>query len=141
MTTIVVSILLMIFFIVGVAIVADIYSASSNTISTSQSLGTLTDDGANQAFTLAPVGNQLVTSSVVVGNTSLTLATGNYTVTTAGSLVVNTTDNVTTATASWSYEPVGFISPGTTRTVVSFIVVFFALAALAFVAFTFINKN
>ena len=141
MTTILIAIFGMILLIVGVAIVADLFNAASNTISATQVLGDLADDGANQAFTLTPVGNQLVVSTVVVGNTSVVLTSGNYTVTTAGSLVVNTTHEANSSSATWSYEPVGFIEDGTTRTVVSFIVVFFALAALAFVAFTFTNRS
>ena len=141
MTTILIAIFGMILLIIGVAIISDLFNAASNTVSATQVLGDLADDGANQAFTLTPVGNRLVTTTLVVGNTSVVLTSGNYTITEAGSLVVNTTHEANSSSATWDYEPVGFIETGTTRTVVSFIVVFFALAALAFVAFTFTNRS
>ena len=81
----------------------------------------------------------VVTSTVVIGNSTANFTTpDDYNVTEAGVVTFIDTDNQT-LTASYNYKSYGYVEAGTTRTVIGFIPLFIALAALAIAAFLFLK--
>lgn len=80
----------------------------------------------------------IVESTFVLFNTSdtsLIIGSGNYTLDGENGLLtlINESFNNTGAQANYTYEPVGYIPAGLTRTIISFIAVFIAIAVLLMV--------
>jgi len=123
--------------IIGVTIANNLNTSAQTETAATQSI-VYTNASNTQSFTLTPIEQGLTTASFRLYNATFNVTSANYTVTTAGDLTVYANGN-NTFTASWTYQHFGYVS-GTTRTIILFIPLFIALAALA-IAAAFVSKR
>lgn len=124
--------------VIGITIATSLNNTATTLTSADQSI-VYTSAPNNQSFTLTPIDrDSLTVATFRLYNATFNHTTDNYTINTAGELVVFSNANET-LTAAWTYQAFGYVT-GVTSTMILLIPLFMALAAIG-IAAAFAGKS